>query len=145
MNTGTAEHPVLVLIAEDNRMDARLIVQALAETKGWAVKAVTVDDGQKAIAYLTRTGAFEQAERPQLIILDLNLPKHDGTEVLHLIRESRDLCAIKVFILSSSPLDAITEKVRNAQVEADGYFTKPIDLDEFLALGEVIRRSYERS
>jgi DNA-binding response OmpR family regulator len=125
-------------------MDARLIVQTLSETKNWPVTTVTVDDGQKAIAYLTRTGAFEQAERPQLIILDLNLPKHDGTEVLRLVRESRTLCTIKVVILSSSPLDAIAEKVRDARVEADGYFTKPVDLDEFLALGEAIRRSYER-
>ena len=144
MNTGTAEQSVLVLIAEDNRLDMRLIVQALRETKDWAVRTVTVDDGQKAMAYLTRTGTFEKAEKPQLVILDLNLPKHEGTEVLRLIRERGDLRALKVFILSSSPLDAITEKVRNAQVAADGYFTKPLDLDEFLALGDIIRRSYQR-
>ena len=142
--TGTADQATLVLIAEDNRLDTRLIVQALQETKGWTIQTVAVDDGQKAIAYLTQTGAFREAQKPQLVILDLNLPKHEGTEVLRLIRETRDLQTLKVFILSSSPLDAIEERIRNAQVEADGYFTKPVDLDDFLALGEVIRQSYQR-
>lgn len=134
---------ILILIVEDNRMDMRLIMQALDQTENWSVRTVALDDGEKAIAYLTKTGTFQEAESPQLVILDLNLPKHDGTEVLRLIRERQHLSALKVFILSSSPLDAIAEKVRNAHVEADAYFTKPIDLDEFLALGDAIRRSYQ--
>src|SRR5579863_8724357 len=121
-----------VLIAEDNPGDARLIRMALTEA-GWTTPPRVVTNGEDAIAYFA-------SARPDLVILDLNLPRYTGAEVLKSIRDRPESRAIPVVILSSSPEDIMRAKVRSEAVEANCYLTKPADIDEFLALGAIIRR-----
>jgi CheY-like chemotaxis protein len=141
--TAHSEVSVQVLVVEDNPGDARIVRYALAEADSWPVKLTVAEDGEKAIQYLLRKGAYASAPRPDLVILDLNLPKYPGTEVLKVIRENSALRHTQVFILSSSPEDVIRNTVHSARVEADGYFTKPPDLDEFIGLGKKIRHCFE--
>lgn len=79
------------------------------------------------------------------MILDLNLPKRDGPEVLRFIRTADALCKLPVVVLSSSPADVIKAKVNDANVEANDYITKPIDLAEYLNLGSRFRNCYQRA
>jgi two-component system, chemotaxis family, response regulator Rcp1 len=133
---------VEILIVEDNRIDARLIVHALDKVKEWALRTNIVDDGEKAIQYLLRVDGYLDAAHPDLIILDLNLPKRDGTEVLRVIRESAGHKELPVFILSSSPIDVIEEQVRNAKLAADACFTKPYEVGNFLDIAREIHSRY---
>jgi CheY-like chemotaxis protein len=131
---------IRVLLAEDNPADVRLIRMALDQA-GWAappaaVTTAVVTNGEDAIASLS-------AARPDLVILDLNLPRYTGAEVLKFIRRRPQLSGVPVVVLSSSPEDFMRAQIRGESVEADSYLTKPADLDEFLALGAVIRRCYE--
>ncbi len=143
--TKRSESSVEVLVVEDNPGDARIVRYALAEADAWPVKMTVAEDGEKAIHYLQGKGAYASALPPDLVILDLNLPKYSGTEVLKVIRESEALRRTRVFILSSSPEDVIRNTVHTAHVEADGYFTKPPDLDEFIGLGKKIRSCFENA
>jgi DNA-binding response OmpR family regulator len=131
-----------ILIVEDNRIDARLIVHALDKVKEWALRTSIVDDGEKAIQYLRREDAYMDATHPDLIILDLNLPKHNGTEVLRVVRESAYHKELPVFILSSSPIDMIEEQVRNSKLLADACFTKPYEVGNFFNIAREIHSRY---
>ena len=131
-----------VLIVEDNPGDVRMLRYAFADDQ-WPVETTVAEDGEKAIHYLQRQGAFEEASVPDLVILDLNLPKYGGTAVLKVIRSAARLRKLPVIILSSSSQEVILKEVRAAGVEADWYFTKPPDFDEFLALAKKIRGCYE--
>ncbi|HLH37763.1 MAG TPA: response regulator [Bryobacteraceae bacterium] len=133
-----------VLIVEDNPGDVRMLRYAFDDDQ-WLVETTVAEDGEKAIHYLQRHGAFEKAGDPDLVILDLNLPKYGGTAVLKVIRSLSRLRKLPVIILSSSSQEVILKEVRAAGVEADGYFTKPPDFDEFLALAKKIRDCYEMS
>ena len=144
VGTAQSRESIEVLVVEDNPGDVRLVRYALAEADSWPVKLTVAEDGEKAINYLHQKGSFKLAERPDLVILDLNLPKCSGTEVLKVIRETEALKDIRVVILSSSPEDVIRNTVLNADVEPDCYFTKPPDFDEFLALGRKIRGCFEK-
>ncbi len=141
----STESPTRVLIVEDNPVDVHLVRLALEEEQAWSTESVVTGDGEKAIDFLLRRGSFSDAQRPHLVILDLNLPKRDGTEVLQVIRTTDSLQNLAVAILSSSPRDLIRSKVHRANVEANCYFTKPVDADAFLALGKALRSCYERS
>lgn len=129
-----------ILIVEDNPADVRMIRYALEEEKDWSTETIVANDGEKAIDFLLRKGAFKTAPIPDLVILDLNLPKRDGTEVLHAIRTHEQTMKLPVIVLSSSPEDVILNTIRAAHLEATSYLTKPTDVDEFLALGRVFRR-----
>ena len=135
---------ILVLLVEDNPIDVRLIRYALREEQTWNTETVVANDGEKAINYLIEA-ASDAGKKPDLIILDLNLPKRDGTEVLQLVRSHPDLRLMPVIVLSSSPEDVIRQMVRTAKVEANCYCTKPVGADEFLALGHKLRRCYEKA
>ena len=130
----------LMLVVEDNPGDVRILRYAFAETQGWPVRLVVAEDGEKAIAYLRHEPPFGEVERPQAVILDLNVPKIGGADVLRAIRSNSELRDLPVIVLSSSPQDVIASQFRDAQVEADCYLTKPPDVDEFLAIGMEIRR-----
>lgn len=132
-----------VLVVEDNRLDAQLLCEGLRNVPDWPLHIDVVDDGQKALHYLKRTGSEDDASVPDLILLDLNLPKHDGTEILQALQTQQNEWSGKVFVFSSSPSDVTESKIRNANLEADAYFSKPIDVDEFFALGRAIQRSYQ--
>lgn len=126
---------VRILIVEDNRGDALLVREALKESN-LSFELTHISDGEKAFDYLRRRGEHLNAGRPNLVLLDLNLPKRDGWEVLDEIRGSPDLKGTPVVILSSSgnPED----RERAARTPNSLYIRKPSTLDEFLAIGKQI-------
>jgi chemotaxis family two-component system response regulator Rcp1 len=118
-----------ILLVEDNPGDARLTLEALKEGK--VMNNVTVKrDGVEALAYLRREGPYADSLEPDLILLDLNLPKKDGREVLAEIKTDERLMKIPVVVLTTS---AAEEDIARAYSgHANCYITKPIDLDQFL-------------
>jgi CheY-like chemotaxis protein len=126
-----------ILLVEDNRGDVRLTRETLREL-GLEDALHVARDGVEAMDYLARRGAYADALRPGLILLDLNLPRKDGRAVLRELKEDSDLRRIPVVVLTTSHAD---EDVRNAyDLHANCYVTKPIELDEFLgALRAIVR------
>lgn len=121
----------LVLLVEDNPGDVRLTQEALKQGETEHVLEV-VTDGEQALDYLRREDGYESARRPDLILLDLNLPKCDGREVLEEVKSDPELRRIPVVILTTSEA---TEDVQQAyQNQANCYITKPVDLDDFLTV-----------
>jgi two-component system, chemotaxis family, response regulator Rcp1 len=127
--------PVEILLAEDNPGDVRLTREALREGKVHNNLAVA-SDGVEAIAYLRREGEHAEAVRPDLILLDLNLPRKDGREVLAEIKADPALRNIPVVVLTSS--QAEEDIVRAYDLHANCYVTKPVDLDQFIRVVEAI-------
>lgn len=118
-----------VLLVEDNSADVELVREALAK---WALPPLlsVVDDGEKAIDYLRRRGVYLGASLPDLVFLDLNLPKMDGIEVLENIRTDAVLSSIPIIILSTSDHE---QDVRRAyRLHANCYLTKPLEMDAFI-------------
>jgi len=120
---------VQILLVEDNPGDVRLTREALKEAKFRNTLQV-VGDGAEALAYLRQQGQYSGAIRPHLIMLDLNLPRMDGREVLATIKKDADLRRIPVVVLSSS--QAETDIARAYELHANCYVTKPVDIDHFL-------------
>jgi chemotaxis family two-component system response regulator Rcp1 len=132
-----------VLIVEDNPADVLLLRCAIKEVGNWPVETTVAADGEQAIVILRKQGLDGQSSLPDLVILDLNLPRYHGAEVLKVIRTSDALEKLPVIILSSYPRDVMLEKVRTHGVEADCYYTKPQDFDKFLVLVREIHECYE--
>lgn len=123
--------PVDILLIEDNPGDARLALEALKESK-FRNNLYHVDDGEEALNFLYRRGKFEDAIRPDLIILDLNLPRRDGREVLAIIKEDESLRRIPVVIMTMSESDE--DIIRSYDLHANCYITKPLDIDKFMTV-----------
>ncbi|MFC2024556.1 response regulator [Chloroflexota bacterium] len=121
--------PVEVLLVEDNPGDVRLTMEALHEAKVSNVMNV-VRDGIEAMAFLRQEGEYCNASRPDLVILDLNLPKKDGREVLADMKEDEDLRIIPVVILTTSRAEE--DILQTYGLHANCYITKPADLDQFV-------------
>ena len=121
----------LILLVEDNLGDARLVREALHET-GAAAALLHVSDGHEALAYLRQEGVHADAARPDLILLDLNLPRKSGREVLAEIKSDVKLRRIPVVVLTSSQSDDDILSVYN--LHANCYVPKPADLDRFLTV-----------
>lgn len=121
--------PVDILLVEDNPGDVLLTRTTLRDSKVRNSLA-TVDNGVDALAYLRREGRFADAVRPDVILLDLNLPRMDGREVLEAIKNDPDLQTIPVVILTSSKAEE--DVVRSYQLHANAYVTKPVGLDQFM-------------
>jgi chemotaxis family two-component system response regulator Rcp1 len=121
--------PIEVLLVEDSVGDIRLTREAFKDAKVHINLHVVVD-GAEAMAFLKREGKHTDAARPDLILLDLNLPKKDGREVLREIKESPTLGIIPVVILTTSA--AAADILRTYQLHANCYITKPVDLEGFL-------------
>jgi len=121
---------VSVLLVEDSPGDARLILEAFKESK-IDTDVHVVEDGVEAIAFLKQEGLYANETRPDLILLDLNLPRKDGREVLSEIKNDDDLKQIPVLVLTTSnqTQDIITSYERHA----NSFITKPIDMDTFFA------------
>jgi chemotaxis family two-component system response regulator Rcp1 len=134
--------PTKILVVEDNRVDATMVRYALKGVKDWPVELEFVEDGEQALHFLEKKTRYTEARTPDLVILDLNLPKRDGVEVLRAMRDDPTLTSVKVIVLSSSPVDVIEQRVRSVDIEASCCFTKPMGLDEVMELGEKIRRCY---
>jgi two-component system, chemotaxis family, response regulator Rcp1 len=118
-----------ILLVEDNPGDARLTLEAFKEGK--VLNNLTVmKDGVEALEYLRRQGPYINSPRPDLILLDLNLPRKDGREVLEIIKADEGLRKIPVVVLTTS---AAEEDIARAYSRhANCYITKPVDLDQFL-------------
>jgi len=125
--------PVDILLVEDSPADVRLTREALQETKVVNTLHV-VKDGVDAVAFLRKQGSYVGSPRPNLILLDLNMPRKDGREVLAEIKEDEDLKRIPVVVLTTS--QAEEDILRSYDLHANAYITKPVDLTRFF---EVIR------
>ncbi len=123
--------PIDILLVEDNPGDVRLTREALKDGKV-ANTLHVVEDGEQALAFLQKKGAFADAVRPDLILLDLNLPKIDGREVLREIKNDDDLKRIPVVILTTS--SAEEDVFRTYSNYANCYITKPIGFDQFISV-----------
>ncbi|MCF8066152.1 MAG: response regulator [Desulfarculaceae bacterium] len=123
------EKPANILLVEDNPGDARLAQEALKENKV-ANSLHWVDDGVKALEFLHREGPYADAPRPDVILLDLNLPRKDGREVLAEIKDDPDLKRIPVVVLTVS--QAEEDILKTYDLHANCYITKPLDLERFL-------------
>jgi CheY-like chemotaxis protein len=123
--------PVDILLVEDNAGDARLMKEALAEAK-IRNRLHVVTDGVEALAYLRLQNGFAGAERPDLILLDLNMPRQDGRQVLAEIKKDEDLRRIPVVILSTSQAEA--DVARAYDLHANCYITKPLDVERLIAV-----------
>lgn len=120
--------PVEILLVEDSPADIVLIQELFEESRILASIHV-VEDGETAIAYLRRSEGFEDAVRPDLVLLDLNLPKKNGTEVLKVVKGSPGLRRIPVVVLTTSDEEA--DVLRSYDLHANSYITKPVDFDQF--------------
>lgn len=114
-----------ILLIEDNPMDARYTQIALEEL-GIANRLTVLRDGEEAIQYLFRRGMYSTATRPDCVLLDWNLPKADGSEVLEIVRSTDSLADIPVVVLTASHEQ--TDVLQAYHLKANGYVTKPIDL-----------------
>lgn len=121
--------PIEILLVEDNAGDARLAREALSDAKV-ANNLSWVKDGVEAIAYLHGEGGYKDKPLPDVILLDLNLPKKDGREVLAEIKQDPELKRIPVVILTVS--EAQEDILKTYELHANCYIRKPIDLDQFL-------------
>ena len=131
-----ASRPARVLLVEDNEADVRLTREALREA-GENVRLSAVADGDLALTYLRREAGFADVPRPDLVLLDLNLPRKNGLEVLEEMRADERLACIPVIVLTSS---AAHQDVEACYARgANAFVVKPLELDEFMALIGAIR------
>ena len=121
--------PIEILLVEDNAADVRLTEEALKEGKVRNNLHVA-RDGMEALEFLHRQGKFKDATRPDLILLDLNLPRRDGREVLADIKNDPDLKMIPVVVLTTSSDEA--DILKSYKLHANCYITKPVDLEQFV-------------
>ena len=121
--------PIEILLVEDNPGDIRLTKEAFKEGK-LKNHLNVVEDGKEAISFLKKEGQYADAPRPDLILLDLNLPKKDGREVLSEIKVDKNLKRIPVVILTTSKAEEDILKTYNHH--ANCYITKPVDMDQFI-------------
>ena len=127
--------PIEILLVEDNLGDIRLAQEALKEAKVLN-QLFPSTNGEEALAFLRRQGPYANASRPDLIFLDLNLPKKDGREVLAEIKADPDLRRIPVVILTSSAAEE--DILKTYDLHANCYVSKPVDLERFIAVVKTI-------
>lgn len=123
-------------MVEDNRADVYLIEEALTEG-GVVAQTAVVEDGQAATEFLERSGERDAPPCPDLVLLDLNLPKKSGDEVLAYIRSTGKCKHVKVIIVTSS--DASVDRQMAQDLRADAYFRKPSTYSEYMRLGSIVR------
>ena len=131
----TPGKPIEILLVEDNPGDVRLTVEVLKEGK-MLNRLSVVQDGVEALALLRREGQYANAVQPDLIMLDLNLPKKDGREVLAEIKADEKLRVIPVVVLTTS--QAEQDILKSYNLHANCYITKPVDLEQFIMVLKLI-------
>ena len=129
MTTAQNYRPIEILLVEDNPGDVRLTQEAARETKVHNNMHI-VSNGTDAMAFLHREGRFGSVPRPDLILLDLNMPGLDGREVLRRVKSDEQLRRIPVVIITSS--QAEEDILRAYDLQASCYVTKPVDLEQFI-------------
>ena len=135
MDDSQLVEPVEILLVEDSPADVRLTREALKDKK-LHNRLHVVTDGEKALSFLFREGEYRDAPRPDLILLDLNLPRKNGTEVLETIKKDKNLLSIPVVILTSSRAEE--DIVRSYGLHANCYMSKPVDFKQFHTVVESI-------
>lgn len=134
-NSYSSGSPIDILLVEDNPGDVRLTVEVLKEGKVLNRLSV-VHDGVEALAFLRQEGRYAHAARPDLIMLDLNLPKKDGREVLAEIKTDEKLKLIPVVVLTTS--QAEQDILKSYNLHANCYVNKPVDLEQFITVIKLI-------
>jgi two-component system response regulator len=127
--------PIDVLLVEDNPGDVRLTCEAFKGSKMW-INLHVAEDGVAALAFMRHEGAYANAPRPDLILLDLNMPRKDGREVLSIIKADENLKRIPVVILTTS--DAEEDILKSYNLNANCYITKPVDFEKFIVVVKAI-------
>ncbi|MBF0522569.1 MAG: response regulator [Candidatus Omnitrophica bacterium] len=135
-SNGNCFQSIEILLVEDNPADVRLTIEALKEEKVFSSLNV-VSDGVEAMEYLRQEGKYSKVSRPDLILLDLNLPKKDGREVLKEIKADEILKTIPVVVLTVSKSEEDILKTYN--LHANCYISKPVDLKQFMKVVKSIR------
>ena len=125
---------ISVLLVEDDPGDVLLIREAFSDRKVGNVLSI-VSDGVEAMRYIRREGDYADRERPDLVLLDLNLPRKSGAEVLEEIKSDPELSTIPVVVLTTSRAEA--DVLRSYELHANAYITKPVDFDRF---GEIVHQ-----
>ncbi|QEC46710.1 response regulator [Baekduia soli] len=131
MTPKPAGQPIEVLLVEDDPGDVLLIREAFEFNK-LLNHLTVVSDGEQALAYLRREGPYADVGRPDLVLLDLNLPRKDGREVLAEVKGDPDLRTIPIVVLTTS--EAEEDVLRSYQLHANAYVTKPVDFERFVAI-----------
>ena len=137
MSVKVFERPVEILLVEDNPSDVRLVREAFKEIK-LCNRLSVVGDGEKGIAFLNKEGIYQDAPHPDLILLDLNLPKMDGRELLEQIKQCPELRTIPIVVLTSSKSEE--DILRSYELHANCYITKPVGLDQFIRIVQSIEQ-----
>ncbi|MGA3118417.1 MAG: response regulator [Syntrophobacteraceae bacterium] len=127
--------PIEILLVEDSPSDVRLTIEALKDAKVRNHLSV-VSDGVEAVSFLKKVGKYADSPRPDLILLDLNLPKKDGREVLGEIKQDENLKLIPVVVITTSKSDE--DILKSYNLHANCYITKPIDLEQFMIVVKAI-------
>ena len=135
MSNPPQHRPIEILMVEDSPSDAQLTVEALHAAK-IANRLSHVEDGVEALRFLRREGPYADAPRPDLILLDLNLPRKDGREVLDELKQDSDLKVIPVVVLTTSRSEH--DVLRSYQLHANCYITKPVDFTQFMEVVKAI-------
>ncbi|MBF0333105.1 MAG: response regulator [Alphaproteobacteria bacterium] len=131
----TSAEPIDILLVEDNPGDARLAVEALKEGRV-ETKLHVVPDGVEAMRFLRREDTYRDRPRPHVILLDLNLPRKDGRQVLAEVKSDPDLKRIPVVVLTTS--QAEQDILKSYELHANCYIAKPVDLDQFITVIKAI-------
>jgi CheY-like chemotaxis protein len=137
MSTRTVGRPMEILFVEDSLVQARLTIEALRRSR-IEHRLTLIVDGLEAMEFVRRQGRFARAPRPDLILLDLGLPKKDGREVLAEIKADDDLRSIPVVVMTAS--DDPADQTASELLGVDAYITKPVDLEKFLDLVRQLKR-----
>jgi len=130
-------HPIEVLLVEDSPSDMKLTLTVLEKAK-MANRVSHVEDGVEAMEFLRRQGKYADAPRPDLILLDLNLPRKDGREVLAELKAEPKLATIPVVVLTTSKAEQ--DVLRSYELRANCYITKPVDFNSFLEVIQSIEK-----
>ncbi len=139
MSQATVGRPMEILLVEDNLEDARMTIQAL-RSEGVRCRVTLVCDGEEAMEFLRRSGVFARAPRPDMILLDLELPRLNGRQVLSEVRAEPSLEDIPFVVLTGS---LVQQTLRRAEpLRVDGFMTKPVSLEQFIAVVKSMRRSW---
>lgn len=138
VSAATIGRPMEILLIEDNLDDARVTIQSLKHEEV-RCRVSLVRDGDEALRFLRREGVFARTPRPDLILLDMELPKKDGREVLTEIRADEHLKEIPVLVLTASAVHRTILESQNLRI--DGFMTKPVSLEQFIGAVKSLRRS----
>ncbi len=128
-----------ILLVEDNLEDARVTIEAL-RVENVHCRVTLVRDGEEAMQFLHRNAVFARAPRPDLVLLDMELPKKDGRHVLGEIRADEGLRSIPVVVLTASQVHRAVLEAQKLHV--DGFMTKPVSLEQFIGVVKSLRRSW---